>query len=330
MLFDSLNFSIDENSYCWVLTGTVSNKEEWTLAVPGLEIEVHINFDSYIFIIDSRERDESFDSDSFTITARSKTSIYGVGSDPIYKTWGNTTAHDVITELVPDAVITIPNWNLQAELLSSDGDTAISIVSTIAEAVGGIVYTDASGLLHVVPKYKVAPANYNINDVDIVLSDLDSIYQLKETKELQSGYNQVQVSDEPDSSSSYISLSEHSRDLPNLSAVIKVIIYPFVVSVSLNTSRNDVVIGSSTLEVETLTETIEIVDGEGSLSNPITSINSSQYLDADMGVITFSGQQVYTEMNGTTLVEITYNTQYHLVPITSDTAKKIQLYMEEL
>ncbi|OYT14767.1 MAG: hypothetical protein B7C24_16585 [Bacteroidetes bacterium 4572_77] len=330
MEFDSLDFTIDESTYCWSLSGEVSNRDEWVLAEPGLEIEVQIGADTYLFIIDSRERTESFGEQSFKVTARSKTSVFGVGSLPIHKTWGNTTAHDVINELIDDVNISIVNWNLPDGTLSSEGETAIAIVTKIATAAGGIVYTDSVGQLQVVPKYKVEPANYNLSNVDHIFSDMDDMFELTETKELAPGYNQVQISNEPESAENVIQISVHSKDLEALTAVLKVIIFPFVTEVTLLTSRNGVTINPSVTETEEFTETIEIINGVGQVPFPIESIVSSSYLDTDLGNLSTSGITINTIIKGTTLLEVTYITQYHLVSISADTAKIIQLYMEEL
>jgi len=329
MKFDNLSFSIDENSYCWSLTGQVSDREQWVLAEVGKEIEVQIGADTYRFIIDTRERVEIFGESSFNVTARSKSSKYGEGSIPLHKTWGNTTTDTVINELIDTPSINIPNWNLANGVLISEGETPIALVTRIANAVGGIVYSDSEGDLYIVPKYKIAPANYDITNVDHVLSDFDDVFELKETKEFKPGYNEVWVSNEPDSNEGSIVISEHEINKVNLTAILKVVVFPFVLSIELLTSRNNVTILPSEIQTETLTEVIEIVDGVGNVSQPVLSIDSHTYLDLDLGTLVFNNTNISSFNKKTSLLEITYVTQFHFVTIQSDIAKDIQVYVEE-
>ncbi|RKZ94022.1 MAG: hypothetical protein DRQ46_10610, partial [Gammaproteobacteria bacterium] len=107
-------------------------------------------------------------------------------------------------------------------------------------------------------------------------------------------------------------------------------IYPFASSVELLSSHDDVIITPSTVPLyEELSETIEIVDGVGSTAQAVYDIISTDYQDDDMGNISHKGTSITTEINGTTLLNITYTTQFHELLLTAQDAEKIQVYLED-
>lgn len=328
--FDTISLSSDEDSYCWSFSAQLSNADSWSRCPVGARIYIMVGADTYAMQVDSRNRNTEFGSNSFYIEGRSITSVYGEGAEPIYKTWGVTDTNSVVHELIPTEVtINIPSWNLPAGLLVSDGDTPIAVVATIAEAVGGCVYTTSGGVLVLERKYKVAPPEYVLTEVDHSISDLDDIYSIAESREFYPGYNQVEVTDEPDVDSVSINIEEISKNLVMLTALIKVTIYPFTDYLELASSHDFITMGPSTTPIfEELTETIEIINGSGNVSSPIFNIISSDYQDADMGALQIDGNDITTELAGTTLLNVTYRTQYHLFNVLSQEPEKVQIYKE--
>ena len=329
--FENINLSIDEDSYCWTFSAQLSNLEGWVLCSAGKDIIITIGSDVYNMKIDSRNRSISFGEDNFSIEGRSITSKYGEGAEPLYNTWGAISTHTLLNELIDSPIINIPLWNLTEDLFVANGETPISLVNLIADAVGGCVYTNSEGILIIDMKYKVAPSLYDINNTDHTVTDLDDIYSISESRIINPGYNQVEVSDEPDSSSNSVSVEVLSKDIINLTAQLKIIIFPFVNTVELKTSHDNVDLPiSDTPLYEELTETIEIIDGNGSVSQPVYNIVSTDYQDVDLGNITFNGNDIVTDIKGLTLLNITYNSQYHVINITAQDSELIQIYLEEL
>lgn len=330
--FDNMSLSIDESSYCWALTGNLSAVSDWSLCIPGTELLVTVGSDDYLFIIDTRNSDTAFNSENYSINARSITSVYGEGAEPIHDTWPATTTDSVINSLINVAEINIGSWNLTDDLLVAEGDTPIAVVKKITEARGGIIYTKGDGTLVIEKKYKQEPPLYDINNTDHSISDLDDIYSISESREVKAGYNQVEVSDEPDSSSTFISIvtKENTLDKANLTAIIVVRIYPFSDYIELLSSHDDIIITPSTVPLyEEISETIEIVDGVGSTSQAVYNIISTDYQDDDMGAISHKGSSITTEIAGITLLNITYRTQYHELLLIAQDAEKIQIYLED-
>jgi hypothetical protein len=331
--FDSISISTDESSYCWTLNAQLSNEKSWVFCLPGSTLSITIGTDEYLFIIDTRDSNTSFNNRSYSINARSITSIYGEGADPIHDTWNADTTDNIINGLISTPTeINIESWNLTDDILVAEGDTPIAIVKKISEARGGILYTKGDGTLVVEKKYKQDPPDYNINNYDHTISDLDDIYNITESRTVKPGYNQVEVSDEPDSNNALISitLKEGSVDKLNLTAILIVRIYPFMNYIELVSSHDDVDIPPSDNPIfEEVEEMIEIIDGSGLTSFAVFDILSYSYQDDDMGNIRSDGSTIITEISGTTLLNIKYRTQYHEMRITVQDPEKIQVYMED-
>lgn len=328
---EDLTMSIDEGSYCWNFVGTLADIDSWTLCEAGNTVTITLGTDVYICQIDSRDMTQEFGEDTYSFSGRSITSVYGEGATPLHFTWDATNMHSVINGLITTPIdIRIPNWNIPADLLVADGETPMSVVNRIAIAVGGILYTTGNGTLVVTPKHTTPPPLYNISTVPYSVSDLDDIFELNETRVLTPGYNQVEVTDEPDSDISIITIEQISLDAINLKAVMKAIVYPFVPNIIVQTSHNNIIINiAATPVVEQLEEVIEIVDGEGSVSKPVLSVVSSDWQDVNLGAFSTNGTSINTVIPGTSLLVITYTTQYHEFTVSASDAEQVQIYMED-
>lgn len=330
--YDSFDISHDEDSFCWTFTASLSSISDWMICEPGKPAVLTIGTDIYNFIIDTRDEDTSFESDSFSISGRSPSSIYGDGSKPVHKTWGPVTSFEALDELIPSGITkNIANWNILDGRLNSDGEFAISIVKQIAEADGCIVYSTTEGDLVIQSKYKVPPPLYDINNVDYTISDLSDIFQIAQSRTTKPGYNQVEVSDEPSNNKASISIDEIEKNLITFTATLKVTIYPFVSTLELLSSYQGLTIAPSLAPVyEEITELVEIVNGSGSVSSPIDTLLSTNYKNNfNLGDLDHNGNEITSEVNGTSLVEVTYRTQYHLFTVDIDNPDLVQVYTWE-
>jgi len=335
---EDITFSIDEESYCWTFNGTLVDMASWVLCEAGNTVTINLGVDQYICLIDSRNMTQEFNQNVYSFSGRSLTSILGEGATPIHNTWDATTTHAIIDELavsttdiaIPSPDIRITNWNLPEGLFVSEGETPIALIKKISTAIGGIIYTEGDGTLVIAPKHKTPPPLYDINTVDFSVSDLDDIFTLTESREVKPGYNQVEVTDEPESDGSVISIEQISMDTINLIAHLRVTIFPFVPSIILLTSHNSISIVTSDPIEEELTEVIEIIDGAGSVSRPVLELVSIDWQDVDLGTLNPNGTALSSEIPGTSLVSITYITQYHDCTVTAQDSEQVQVYMEDV
>ena len=95
------------------------------------------------------------------------------------------------------------------------------------------------------------------------------------------------------------------------------------------TSHDNITIVTNPIPVvEELTEVVEIVDGSGGVAKPVLALVTVAWQDVDLGVLNTNGTELIPETPGTSLVSITYTTQYHECTVTAIDAEQVQVYME--
>jgi hypothetical protein len=334
--FTSCQISIDEDSYCYSLSAEVLNLADWEQCDIGALIQVEVNTIVYEFLIDERGRDRVFNSTTYSISGRSKTSILGEGNfNSITYNYTNISAHDLIADLLDANGIsytfgTMIDWIIPS--LEVSEQTPISIIQDIVEACGGIIICSPLGALTFNTKFSMDPLTYSVADVSF--NDISTIFSVQETKEITPGWNNVTVSNIEISSKQTYNIEE----VEYFGAVgvkkIRVTVFPFVNSINLLTSYISPevsIVPEANPIVETITkELVEIVEGKGSVSHPIKDILSYSYGNTDLGPLTSDGTTVMTSIVEQSLLYIDYTTEYHefLVSDALDN-KDVQVYLIE-
>ena len=331
---DNIQIEIDEDSYCWAARLNLLNLESFMQAVPGTELLITLGTDEYKFIIDSRNRIQSWGSNTYLLQARSPSSVLGDGALPIYKTWDSISALDALTELAGGIAFDFQmiDWIFPDNVLSSEGELPIEIIDRIVRAAGGILSTKKDGSLLMQYKYKQAPPEFDITNVDFTISDLDDIFKLSEERVTKPKYNQVYVSNEPDTDATSIRLEQVEINTVNLTALIRAFVYPFTDSLTLYHSYDatvNIVPQTNPITQEMDEEVIEIVDGKGSVVNPVFAIVETEYLKEDLGAVSFSNSTISTASLGTSLLRIKYQSQFHDFLVDTNSVKQVQVYTED-
>ena len=199
--FTGLSVSCDENSYCFSFSGAVATKTDWDLCVPDAEITIIINTTkTIVLIIDERARQRSeLGSTSYTVKGRSKTSRLDFPhADSITDKYASTTAKTIIKAMADIESITldydVSDWNIPKDTFSVDEQSPLSIIKTLAVAINAVVQTKENGDLWIRYLYPYSPTTFDSVTEDITITDVDDIFNLKETFELKKGYNTVLLS----------------------------------------------------------------------------------------------------------------------------------------
>ncbi len=331
---DMFTMTQDCDSFCWSLNTTVSEYSDWLLCIPGNHIRIVLDTDIYMFVLDARNRTTSFGVSLLSITGRSPSALLNESEQQLTKTWGQTLVSTVVAELCGSVPHTydIIDWQLPANVLQVEETTPLAILQRLATTPGGFLYTTTEGTLVLAPLYKVPPPEYDLH-VDAVLNDFDDILEIGEERQLSLGYNQVEVTSDPEvGTTTSISILDISSATNTVS--LRIDVYPFATSVELQHSYTDPVTfeqnPGNPLE-ETNIEIIEILDGVGNVSLPISSIVSSEYIKSNKGLVTFKGASVFTEIDETTLLQVEYTTMYHEITaiVGASDVGSIQFFMED-
>ena len=325
---NNITLTTDDDSYCWSLT--INTYDEPTYLACAVNKLITFkgsgSFPESTFVIDERKLvNTPSEGKSFQISARSITALLGDLSRPLHITWTDVMAHDVIHQLCALKGISvdssgIPNWRIT--VLSADGLTPIAIIKKIADACGGILQTIQDTLV-VRQKYVTPPTLWSEGTADHSILNLSSCIGMTDYVDLRDNYTEVIVTDYQDTTSFSLSFSVLEKTVTE--AVVAALSYP-----TLDAKTIQDVVSTSHLPdgtnisymgefFDTVTETIEIINGKGVAPSIIFSLLNSTYKrNTDLGGVTAKGNNVVTsEIEGTSLVTLTYLTQLHKFRLTT-------------
>lgn len=338
--FFSVRLSGDDDSYCIALSADMASVEDWTLCVPGEQIDIIVNGTEFALLIDSRKRTRNFERSSYAIEGRSITAKLGKGfASPITKTWEAITAREVIDELcLVDGIsylFELVDWLIPANTLAAESVFPIEIIDKIAKASGGIVQTKPDGTLVIRPKYPVPPPEYDSAIPVLSISDVDDIFTIEESKVVKPKWNAVRVMDEPDSSSKRYNIKQVEYDAVARTSIVAVTSSPFDPDVELKFNHSNI-LGTVSAQYQGLVEkeiieTVKIVNGKSSVGWIVDSIVSYDYLNnIDLGaIIPGDGAEVKTIVIGQSIVKVTYKTYYHEFRVRDTEDEQVQVYVED-
>lgn len=221
------------------------------------------------------------------------------------------------------------SWPISAGLLDGSDRTPRAMLTMLAETAGGRLRSEFDGSATVAPDYPVqlslwsaAAATYTINNVQ----DLDSDSVTQSTGVL---YNAVEVgTSAADDSSTTIKQDTVAGN--DGSVTVRVHMVPWDSGVVFEQT------GGAAVSVELLgdvtrteTETVQLVDGVGSVGFPVVSVISYDYSEDDLGTLTVEADgSVSSAILDESLVEVTYTTRSRNFRLTSTTGDDVLVVSE--
>lgn len=314
---DAATVSIDEGQYAWVCQLTLRNPIEINLFDVDAEFTVSLLGETYSFIVNDKQlaRREAVDWSAGVNGIGPAARYAAPRAAPITKTWGAVLATDVVAELFGDAVEwEILNWSLPPNRLAAQNQAPMDILQALARAAGAVVQSDPDGTLRVryvypvaVPAYAAAIADHEYDDIQHTLSTSERLVSQGLVDKLR--ILDAQASTENDA------LEFEQDELDPARGTLRLFPNPWRDGLSIEHTSDDRV--SATLdgiETETLTETVEVIGGKGSVSKPIHSVETLEWLYADLTGVTFEADsREFTTTHATlteSLLRITYATRF--------------------
>jgi len=198
------SITTDRDSWSWQLDATLARQADLDLVRPSgsgpVEIEITVNGRAWNFLIESHRRGRSYNSSSFRVSGRSPSALL---AEPysVPQTFTETSqksaqqlAAQELNNTGFSLVWDMQDWNVPANTWSYDGLTPLQAIQRIAEAAGGVVFTqEAARTLIAEPYYPVSPWNWGSATMDAALTD-DVTFQLDASWEPGPGFNAVYVS----------------------------------------------------------------------------------------------------------------------------------------
>jgi len=194
---NSISLSIDRDSWGWSWSANLSKRQENLI---NTQQYVEINIDGYRWkgIVEKYSGNESFNSKSYTIGGRSLSAFLTSPYTSMHSR--NELNSRTMKQLVEDEVegsgwtinwdSSIIDWTVPGGVFSYSNKTTISAIMSIIQSIDCTLQSDMYNyILHVIPKYKVAPWNLDSITPDKIISVDYAIHEgiTWEPKELMNG-----------------------------------------------------------------------------------------------------------------------------------------------
>ncbi|MBF0368588.1 MAG: hypothetical protein HQL52_03935 [Magnetococcales bacterium] len=195
--------AIDLDSWCWRISATLASRGGMDLVRPTasgpVEVELSINGYSWRMLVEEIRQDRSFAAGGWQISGRSPSCQLAAPYAPLQtRQWGLLSARQIVAgELSGSGWAEewhITDWSIPADLFSVTDQSSMQIITTIAQACGGVVQTHRSDpSLIVQHRYPVSPKEWATTSPAATLSDA-TLFSQSESWSPGPGYDAVVVS----------------------------------------------------------------------------------------------------------------------------------------
>lgn len=301
----SITLSSDESGIAWNGSVSLANLEDYYSIDVGTEISIFIGSDEYVLNVTEKGLSRSFSSIDMTVSLSSF--IATKADEEIDSSYAGYLA----SEAVADALGMSLSWGVVDWILPVSANfyqaTRYDIAREIVESIGAVIRSNNDGSIRVEYLYPVSVDKLNSVGSNLVISDMDQILESSESLRKSDGYNRFTLTNEDESEGdshdfNYTSVNENK-------GYVDVFMQSKRPDIDLGTTGSDQVEISNVefLEV-TLTESIEIKSGVSSVAHEISSIKGYKYAYQNLGSVTHNGGSISTEIDGYSVLEITYTT----------------------
>lgn len=309
---------ISEGANIWTGSLTLARITDADKFVFDDDVILDLNGEIYEMVVDSIQQNRAGPADvSAILRVLSKSARFDVPrSAEVTHIFDTPTNARAAAEFLLGVVIDwrTVDWLLPANRFGVENASALDAVAILAQAVGAALETNPDGTLYVRDQYEVRVSDYLTATPSHVFLAEDSILAIAETLGPQEIVNRLRIRD--DEGSLFQDRMEFEPDTDNeLVGTMSIFPSPFR-DMDLDTTRFNppIIILSKIGTVEiTKVEEIEIIEGEGTVGFPIFAIDNTQYLDVDLGALTFDPDSETVRssdpVNKFSLVEITYRTR---------------------
>lgn len=224
------------------------------------------------------------------------------------------------------------DWIIPANRLAAEEADPAQFAATIVEAVGGVLETKPDGTLLARNRWPDPVVDWNAPGTvpDHVYLESDAILNFNESFVPVEVFNRLRIRDSEESLfSDRVEFEADEQD--SLKGRLLVFPSPFrVVTVRTtgNGAINIVPVGQVILEKE---ECVEFRAGEASVGFPINTITSVEYIEDDLGGVSFEvgSQTVTSAITGYSLANIIYTTKALQFDVTAPEPLKAQFLVED-
>ncbi len=329
----SVELSASQDSYCLAGVVELAHVADWSRAETGMELLLQVGGDKVRLLVDDKSRTQEFGSDSLELDCRSPTSrLDEPYAAVITGSWENVSARAIVQELCDASgvglVWEICDWTVR--LFSVERTPPIdAIQAVITEA--AVALSACDGSLVVRYRHPVSPGVYGATPPELIIDDSEHILRLWQETDFRPGYNAVDILSDTSDSGEGIWLEDWSAlptgedlQLADWQRMVAVFSHPWSAPSVVATTPDAALFpqGEHVLEYE---ETIEIVEGRGSVSYPAQELLETEYPGANLGSVVCSGKNVTTAIAGYSMLRLRYSARYKRFLVESGLGEKVQL-----
>ncbi len=324
----SITIERDEDLYYIEATLTVAGQSGYKRYVQDAPVVITVDGQEYVCMVTTPKRSRRHGGGEYSVICQSPAvmlgSEYAAQVDAEYYGFASAIAQELA-----DVAGVVVDWRAVDQYYSlgecSFADVyPIDAIRELSDAVGAYLQSDPDGTLVV----KHFPRLDQLADqVAYSLSDVDHFFEVSEEPVKAPGYTAVVISDQNEASDS---LRLETEDIDSRTKEVRGYQTPWDGDFGLtHTGGSWVYISSQGARLRTETEVVEFVDGEASTSYPIYSWSSLDWLENNLGTITFSEDgSLSASVAGDSLLEITYTTKCRVWEVTDSKDEQLQLVAE--
>jgi hypothetical protein len=281
----------DEGGYNWLGTVALANVGDESKFNFDDEVIIRIFGEEYNMVVDAKEVNRERPGQATAgLMLAGLSARFDVPRAPAYTNTFDTaiTASAAVEAILGTTVDwQMIDWTIPAGRLGGEAVSPIELAQQVATAGGGIIETNRDGTLYVRNLFPVPVAQYPTTTPDDVLLEQDSIMSLAESFEGQELFNKFRIRDVSDTSfrDRIVFEADDNTGLSGSLFVYPAPFRPITVEHTSDTQISLTPVGEVFVEQE---EIIEFQDGQGGAAFPIHDLLSVEWMDDDLGPLTFT------------------------------------------
>lgn len=338
--FFHINVESTSDQYCMSCEVHLASQIDYERCRILDDLTVTIGSDVFEFFIESRQRNRSHGNAQYSISGLSKTALLDSPyTEGITNEEGLTgMASAIVTTLAAGYTV---NWNtvdwfIPTDTLMPSDETPLSIIRNIAAAAGAIIQTEPNGEMTIEPRYVTTlnpstPINWYTITPAYTLSDAFDFFNTGETFEFRPGYNRYLITDS-ETSEQTVRFEEESISATEKLVRTYQVPWTGIFDVG-HTGCSWVTLFDEGVENRLIEdEIVEFIDGAGSTSYPIYSIDGDPHWQCDnLGAVTFEEDGSLTSaIENESLLRISYYTRCQVYRVINPEDEELQLVAEEV
>lgn len=337
--FLSCSITSDEDSPYFQCEVTMKDAKDYVKFPRDTPFEIHLFDIDYHFIVDSRSLNRGMDDEGNYAETCSFSGLSPLvrfaspRATPITKTWTVAMmASALVEELIGPVTWGLIDWMIPAYRLAAENAAPLDIAQQIVQAVGGLIESQPDGSVVCRHRWPTSIQHFAIASPDHILEER-MIFSAQESPTNDELIDKVRILDYDagyQDRLEYVPNKINDNEDDPFKGILYAYLSPWRDGLRIVTTRPSVIVlgglseGTRTItdvDEELTRETLTFAEGESSTRYPIMSLQSVEWLDENLGGLTFSLYSTTVQASlpgsygGYSLAKIGYTTRFLKIPV---------------